>query len=164
MPISTQNNVWMLILPDATISAASVAEQSPRSGRWLVQSPLSWLTAGHVSLPVIDVQHAAVSWLWHHVNTAHWHGILRVTTIVKTGAQHWRIHGLCHQISVAIDKIISVQSWRQFHLVTSRRDHSHLLWCWTGSWSCNPWSSSSWVSSGETLGWNNDYQYLTSKL
>ena len=126
--------VQRVTLPDTTVSAASVTEQRPGSGRGLVEGPVSSLPVTvQVLRPLTRAgQHAEVGGLGHHVHAGHRHGVLRLASVVQPRGQHRGVHGLGHQVRVAVHQVLAVQGRGQLHLVASRRNNRHLLWRGTG--------------------------------
>ena len=50
-----------------------------------------------------------------------------MVTIVQPQGEHAGVHGLGHQLRVAVDQVLAIQSWRELHLVSGGWRHAHFL-------------------------------------
>ena len=71
-------------------------------------------------------EHGAVSRLGHQGAQGDRLSVLMVT-IVQPRGEHAGVHGLGHQLRVAVDQVLAIQSWRELHLVSGGWRHAHFL-------------------------------------
>ena len=113
--------------PDAAVCAASVAaEECPRPGWALVARPLALRPAPR---PGDNIgEHRAVSRLGHQGAQGERLSVpVLMVTIVQSRGEHAGVHGLGHQLRVAVDQVLAIQSGRELHLISGGRRHAHLL-------------------------------------